>query len=113
MAVTLMLSVLPAQSTSIATSVTVSGSYHQGEARKIWGGMINLFRGSSSAWSWDSSNTQKVYFNSSALPRPIYIMMQVLNEVAIWRCDREISVEFSHTRPNGSKFALAHIMNSV
>lgn len=33
MAVTLMLSVLPAQSTSAATSVTVSGSYHQGEAR--------------------------------------------------------------------------------
>lgn len=50
MAVTLMLSVLPAQNTFAATSVTVSGSYHQGEARKIWG-MINSFRGSSSAWS--------------------------------------------------------------
>ena len=33
MAVTLMLSVLPAQNTFAATSVTVSGSYHQGEAR--------------------------------------------------------------------------------
>ena len=62
MAVTLMLSVLPAQNTFAATSVTVSGSYHQGEARKIWG-MINSFRGSSSAWSWDSSNTHKVYFS--------------------------------------------------
>ena len=49
MAVSLMLSVLPAQNTFAATSVNISGRYHQGEARKIWG-MINSFRGSSSAW---------------------------------------------------------------
>lgn len=99
MAVTLMLSVLPAQNTFAATSVTVSGSYHQGEARKIWG-MINSFRGSSSAWSWDSSNTQKVYFNSSAAQTNLYYDAG-LERVAMQRAI-EISVDFSHTRPNGS-----------
>ena len=62
--------------------------------------MINLFRGSSSAWSWDSSNTQKVYFNSSAAQTNLYYDAG-LERVAMQRAI-EISVEFSHTRPNGS-----------
>ena len=60
MAVTLMLSVLPAQSTSAATSVTVSAVLLHGHGIRA---------------------THRRVISILLLPRPIYIMMQVLNEL--------------------------------
>ncbi len=73
----------------------VTGTYEQTSARKMLDS-INNFRTGADAWYWNENDTQKVVFNN--LPKLVYDYD--LEKTAMQRA-MEISVYYSHTRPNG------------
>ena len=76
--------------------VTVTGTYHQTEARSILA-MINSFRTGSETWYWNETDTQKVWLSGLGTLGYDY----ALEKIAMQRA-AEIAVYFEHTRPDGS-----------
>ena len=73
------------------------------EARKMLS-MINAFRTGNDAWYWNSDNSTKTVYNTSADNKvePLTYDYQ-LEKVAIQRA-KELTVYYSHSRPDGSSF---------
>ena len=78
-------------------STTVTGKYHQTDARSMLS-MINDFRTGSDAWVWNSDNTTKTTYSSLRTLTWDY----ALEEIAMQRA-AEIALSFSHTRPDGTR----------
>lgn len=79
------------------STVTVTGTYHQEEARSMLS-YINAFRTSSTdAWYWNETDTEKVYV--SGLGELVYDYD--LEQIAMLRA-AEIAISYSHTRPDGT-----------
>ena len=91
---------IPAINVSADTSGTIT--YNQDMARSVFP-LINSFRASSDAWYWNSSNTEKVYCNGL---KPLQYDAN-LEKVAKLRA-KEITTNFSHTRPNGTRCFTAY-----
>ena len=79
-----------------AATISVKGKYYQSDARKMKS-QVNQFRTGDEAWYYTSDDsTDKTYV--SGLGKLSYDYK--LERIAMKRA-AEISVEFSHTRPNG------------
>ncbi len=78
------------------TTITVTGTYHQSDARSMLE-MINSFRQSDDAWYWNSTNTEQVKV-SGLQP---YTYDYNLEKIAMQRA-MEIALLFAHQRPDGS-----------
>lgn len=92
------------QITSNATSyqtVSIEGMYYQENARTLLNN-VNSFRTGSNAWSWNSNNTQKIWYSCSELTYDYE-----LEQIAMQR-SAELAVYYSNTRPNGSFWNTAH-----
>ncbi len=78
------------------TRAKVNIRYKQKSARNMQK-LINDFRQGSEAWSWNITNTQKVYV--TGLPKLAYDYS--LEKIAMLRA-AEVAIKFSHERPNGN-----------
>ncbi len=95
----MLVSVIPPVKAEAAASTTVTFemTYGQTEAREMLDS-INSFRTGSDAWAWDSSNTQKVYYNNlKPLTYDYGLERDAMQRAA------EIAICYSHTRPNGER----------
>ena len=88
-------SMIPALPVS-AETVSIKGTYHQTEARKMKA-KINAFRTGSEAWYYAEGSDQKI--SVPGLGKLSYDYK--LEKIAMKRA-AELYVSFSHTRPNGS-----------
>lgn len=76
-------------------NVTFKGTYQQTSARSMLS-MINDFRTGSQAWVWNTSDTEKIYYNGLGTLTYDY----ELEKVAMQRA-AELVALYEHTRPNG------------
>ena len=84
------------------STVTLNFRYHQTEARSMLG-MVNALRTGNEAWAWDSTNTNKIWYNNLS---PLYYDYE-LEKVAMQRA-AEIALEWGHYRPDGSYCTTAY-----
>ena len=85
------------------TDVELSVTYGQSEARDMLS-LINEFRTGNETWYWNESDTEKVQVSGL---QPLKYSYE-LEKIAMQRA-AEISLSFSHTRPNGqSTFSLGN-----
>lgn len=82
--------------------VTFKGTYQQSSARSMLS-MINDFRTGSQAWAWNSSDTQKIYYNGLETLTYDYELEKVAMQRAV-----ELVALYEHTRPNGSSCFTAY-----
>lgn len=95
LSVVMLTGVLSIAGMSASAGSTVSVQYNQSKAREMLA-MINDFR-TSGTWCWDESNSKKVAY--PAVKKLVYDYD--LEKTAMLRA-AEISVQFDHTRPNGT-----------
>ena len=82
-------------------SVNVDGTYGQTEARSMLAS-VNSFRASSDAWYWNEDDSSKTVCSNL---KPL-VYDYKLEKIAMQRA-AEIAVNFSHTRPDGTKWNTA------
>ena len=82
-------------------SVQVEVSFDQTEARAMLA-MINDFRAGSETWYWNEDDSEKIYVSGL---QPMVYDAQL--ELAAMQRAAEISLSFSHTRPDGSDCSTA------
>lgn len=87
---------VPQEARAATTTVSISGVYHQSDARSIKA-MINSLRTGSDAWYWNQSDTKKVRCGKLSKLSYDYELEKVAMQRAM-----EIAVRFDHQRPDGS-----------
>lgn len=82
---------------NVSADTNGAATYYQDMARSVFP-LINSFRKSSDAWYWNSNNTEKVYCNGLRSLQYDANLERVAKLRAL-----EITTNFSHTRPNGTR----------
>ncbi|MBP5463270.1 MAG: CAP domain-containing protein, partial [Lachnospiraceae bacterium] len=93
---TVLLSALLTAPVKAAADYTITGKYHQSDARSSLS-LINDLRSGDTAWYWNEDDTEKLYFTLNGLTYDYG-----LEKIAMQRA-AEIAVFYSHTRPNGER----------
>ena len=101
---TVLLSALLTAPVKAAADYTITGKYHQSDARSSLS-LINDLRSGDTAWYWNKGDTEKLYFTLNGLTYDYG-----LEKIAMQRA-AEIAVFYSHTRPNGYEWSTLEIDN--